>query len=317
MVTLSAPVVLLGYRRPTRTKEVFDAIRRAQPTELFLVMDGPRNNSSEELAAVAETRKVVEEVDWDCSVHRIYADANLGLKNRVSSGLDEVFDSVERAIILEDDCLPSQTFFPFASELLELYADDDRVGIISGSQRLRGRMLSNSSYEFSRDVRIWGWATWARTWKTFRQSGDLDVSWTDQEALELGEKFARGSRRKSMVSMMRHSGHLDSWALPFAVHCVQRGYLNPVSGVNLISNTGLGGSSTHTAFESYVAEVPRVDIEFPLRHPSELEYLGQFDEIESRLDATERWLYPLKHPLDTVGRLYRFVKRMLQNRTRY
>ena len=314
MVTPSAPIVLLGYRRPTHTRQVFDAIRRAQPAELFLVMDGPRDDSREELTLVSETRKMVEEVDWECSVHRIYADVNLGLKKRVSTGLDEVFASVDRAIILEDDCFPSPTFFPFASELLELYADDDRVGIISGSQRLRGRVLSDASYEFSNDVRIWGWATWARTWRTFRQSGDLEVSWTDAEASRLGEMFAPGPRRKSMVSMMRRSGQLDSWALPFAVHCVRQGYLNAVSGVNLISNTGLGGSSTHTAFESYVAEVPREDIEFPLRHPTEVKYLGQFDEIESRLDARERWLYPLKHPLDTVRRVYRFVKRMFQNR---
>ena len=77
-------------------------------------------------------------------------------------------------IILEDDCLPSADFFRFTTELLDRYADKKSVGLISGSSRLRGRSVSDSSYDFSADVRIWGWATWARTWQSFSGSGDLE-----------------------------------------------------------------------------------------------------------------------------------------------
>ena len=309
-----APVVLLAYRRPEQTSRVFEAIRVAKPRDLFLVMDGPKPGDTDDYERVEQTRAVVEKVDWECNVRRVYASENLGLKARVSSGLDAVFSEVESAIILEDDCLPSATFFPYASELLDRFSTNEKIGLISGSQRLRGRRLSEASYEFSRDVRIWGWATWARTWRNFRENGDLAAQWTAQEAHALGEYFAPGPRRRSMVSMMSKSTSLDSWALPFAVHCVKRGYLNPVPAVNLIDNIGLGEGSTHTGLESWVARVPRADLAFPLIHPGTVEYGGRIDEKESSLDAKEFILFPLRHPIEVARRLWRFGISLLRSR---
>ena len=309
-----APVVLLAYRRPEQTRRVFEAIRAAKPRDLFLVMDGPKPGDAHDHERVEQTRAVVEDVDWECNVRRVYASENLGLKVRVSSGLDAVFSDVESAILLEDDCLPSETFFPYASELLDRFSTNEKIGLVSGSQRLRGRRLSDSSYEFSRDVRIWGWATWGRTWRNFRDRGDLDAQWTAQEARALGEYFAPGPRRKSMVSMMSKSITLDSWALPFAVHCVKRGYLNPVPAVNLIENIGLGEGSTHTGLESWVAQVPRADLAFPLIHPETIEYGGRIDEMESSLDAKEFIFFPLRHPFEVARRLWRFGLSLLRSR---
>ena len=117
-----------------------------------------------------------------------------------------------------------------------------------------------------------------------------------------------------MITMMAQSSSVDSWALPFAVHCVKRGYLNPVSSVNLIENIGLGEGSTHTGLESWVASVPRWELTFPLIHPDSVAYGGQFDELESSLDAKEFVSYPLRHPLDVARRLWRFVRSRLRSR---
>lgn len=309
-----APVVLLAYHRPEQTRRVFDAIRAAKPQDLFLIIDGPKPGDVDDQARVEKTRSVVERIDWECNVRRVYAPQNLGLKARVSSGLDAVFAEVDSAIILEDDCLPSASFFPYGTQLLERFAPDERIGIISGSQRLRGRILTEASYEFSKDVRIWGWATWARTWTTFRESGDLDAVWSSEEARSLGEYFAPGPRRRSMVKMMAKASSLDTWALPFAVHCVERGYLNPVPAVNLIENIGLGNGSTHTGFESWVAEVPKGDLRFPLVHPDTIEYGGTMDELESTLDSKEFFSYPLRHPFDVARRLWGFVRSSFRSR---
>ena len=117
-----------------------------------------------------------------------------------------------------------------------------------------------------------------------------------------------------MVSMMSKSTTLDSWALPFAVHCVKRGYLNPVPAVNLIDNIGLGEGSTHTGLESWVAQVPRADLAFPLIHPYTVEYGGMLDEMESALDAKEFISFPLRHPIDAARRLSRFGISRLRSR---
>ena len=309
-----APVVLLGYHRPELTAEVFETIRKAQPRQLFLVMDGPNPAVLGDAALVSRTRAVVELVDWKCEVRKIYAPHNLGLKKRVYSGLNQVFAEVDYAIVLEDDCLPSDDFFQYCSELLALYDSDEKVGIVSGASRFRGRQVTNYSYDFSEDVRIWGWATWGRTWNTFADSGDINGVWTRQDAKRLSQQFPRGARRKAMFKMLTASSDLDSWALPFAVHCRQRGYLNAVPEKNLVTNIGLGPSSTHTKFESYVAEVDREKLGFPLRHPGEVKVNPAIDEVESRLDAAQLYLYPLVHPWDTFGRLFRYFKHQIFGR---
>ena len=92
----------------------------------------PRPDHPEDVKLCEEVRSVVTSADWDCPVHTRFAEANMGLKSRVSSGLDWVFDHEEHAIIIEDDCLADGSFFHFATELLERFADDDRLGIVLG-----------------------------------------------------------------------------------------------------------------------------------------------------------------------------------------
>lgn len=137
---LEVPAAFLIYKRPDVMRRVFATIAAARPRRLYVIADGPRDES--EAARCAEARAIIEGVDWDCEVFTNYAETNLGLKRRVSSGLDWVFAHEEQAIILEDDCLPDSTFFRFCAELLERYRDDERIMHISGNNFLRGRVPS-------------------------------------------------------------------------------------------------------------------------------------------------------------------------------
>lgn len=302
-----APVIMLIYRRPALTRQVFERVRGAKPSTLIVVADGPRDVTASEDSLVRETREVVATVDWDCTVHRVYSNSNLGLKKRVASGLDTAFELVDSAIILEDDCVPSASFFPFATELLEKYRDDLRVGTIAASSRVRGNMPSRFSYDFSSDLRIWGWATWARTWRGFSASGDLSSRFdTGIQDGVLGN--LRGRRRKTVARMLRNAHSLDSWALPFLGHVVSRRYLHAVPEVNLVENVGFGGDSTHTKFESFVEQVPTVDITFPLRHPVEVKENPAVDEVEARHDRLFALRYVVSHPAQVLGRLIRYCR---------
>ncbi|MEN9208587.1 MAG: hypothetical protein Q6K31_10525, partial [Gloeomargarita sp. GMQP_bins_14] len=163
---LQAPVVFLIFNRPELTRKVFQVIRQVQPKRLFIVADGPRDTA--ETAVCQETRRVVEqEINWDCQVERHYAEKNLGCRRRVASGLSWVFSQTDRAIILEDDCLPNLSFFQFCDELLVKYQDDERVMAINGTNYQRGRVVTPYSYYFSKYFHCWGWATWARAWQYY------------------------------------------------------------------------------------------------------------------------------------------------------
>jgi hypothetical protein len=133
---MKTPVAFFGFNRPHTTERVFAAIREVKPPKLLLVVDGPRSDKPEEAEKCAEVRAIIEKVDWDCQVYKNYAEANMGCKHRVASGLDWVFNTVEEAIIVEDDCLPNPSFFQFCEEMLDLYRNEPRVMMISGTNYL-------------------------------------------------------------------------------------------------------------------------------------------------------------------------------------
>ena len=140
---MRTPVAMLVFNRPAHTARVFEAVRAARPETLFVVADGPREGRAGEAEASRATRAVFDGVDWPCEVVRLFSDVNLGCGKRIGTGITGVFERVERCIFLEDDCLPDATFFPYCEELLERYADDERVMAISGSRRLSVRAILN------------------------------------------------------------------------------------------------------------------------------------------------------------------------------
>jgi len=304
----TAPVALLLFNRPEVTQKVVERVLAAKPQSVYVIADGPRPDHPEDVRLCQEVRDIVTGAQWDCPVHTEFGNTNMGLKARVSSGLDWVFSHEEFAIVLEDDCLADPSFFPFATELLEKYLDDERVGIVSGNNFLRGKQLNGDSYFFAPDVRIWGWATWKRVWQDFSQNG-LNRQWSESEGDSLLARLTSPARKAQLQRMMAKAHTLNSWALPFVLHAQRRRYLSAVPRENLVTNIGFGADSTHTQFESFTAEVPVGTLSFPLRHPGEVVESPEAGQIESA-EEKKLWLtFPLRHPIDFLGRVFRYLKR--------
>ena len=305
--TLAAPVALIMFNRPDLVVRVAKRILDASPSALYLIADGPRPTHPEDGELCEQTRDAVLSLPWHCPVHTLFAESNMGLRARVSSGLDWLFSHVEEAIIMEDDCLADETFFPYATELLKTYEADSRVGVISGNNFLRGTRVSGDSYFFSSDVSIWGWATWARVWKDFSREG-LDYPWTGNEARAVVQAIPSPGRRKALLRDAERAHRINSWALPFVLHCAKRGYLSVVPEVNLVTNVGFGAGSTHTKFESFTAEVGIEPMTFPLRHPSKVGANGAAGSIEVRRARWEWVSFPLRHPVEFARRVIRYLR---------
>ncbi|WPP42029.1 hypothetical protein SK066_03415 [Paenibacillus hunanensis] len=278
---LETPVVLIIFNRPDTTQVVFDAIKRAQPQQLFVIADGPRADRTGEAERCAQTRKIIEDIDWQCEVYTDFSDTNLGCKQRIASGLDWVFEQVETAIILEDDCLPNASFFEYSQQLLHEYYDDARIMGISGTKALPDAIGTENSYYFSRYAYIWGWATWRRAWKLF----DKDMqAWPAMRAhnglLPILNDIDMVKYWERMFGET-YEGKIDSWAYPWLLSCwVHRG-LFIIPGVNMISNVGYGEQATHTTEVDHLANIPVEEIRFPLTHPTEV---LQHTELDHRLD---------------------------------
>jgi hypothetical protein len=265
---LTTPVAFIIFNRPDTTERVFTEIAKAKPTKLLVVADGARTNKASESEKVAATRAIIQRVDWDCEVLTNYSDVNLGCKNRVSSGIDWIFQQVEEAIILEDDCLPDPTFFRYCQEMLERYRLDQRVGIISGDNFQFGNRRNNDSYYFSKYVHIWGWATWRDRWQSsydvnlnkwplIRDEGWLlDILGNTKEAKSWSNIFERMYQAK-----------IDTWDYQWVFANWVEGRSNIMPNVNLISNIGFGAGATHTLSDSVLANIPTASMAFPIRHP--------------------------------------------------
>ncbi|MBW4672275.1 MAG: glycosyltransferase family 2 protein [Cyanomargarita calcarea GSE-NOS-MK-12-04C] len=262
------PIVFIIFNRPDVTEKVFNVIRQVQPSKLLVIADAPRQNRPDDEKDCAATRKIIERVDWDCEVLKNYADTNLGIKLRISSGLNWVFDIVEEAIILEDDCLPELSFFPFCEELLKKYQNDDRIMTISGNNFQFGRKRTEYSYYFSRYTLIWGWATWRRAWQKY----DVEMKhWDSVRNHNWLHDILDDSRTvKYWSSLFQgcYEGSINSWALPWTFTSWIQNTLSILPNVNLVSNIGFSPNASHTRDTcNPLANYPTESIEFPLQHP--------------------------------------------------
>ncbi|WP_317189876.1 hypothetical protein [Mycobacterium avium] len=166
-MTSTPPIIFMIFNRPDTTRKVFERIRAAKPEKLLVIADGPRASRPGEAEKCAATRAIIDEVDWDCEIERDFADTNMGTCPRISSGITRAFELVDKAVILEDDCVPSPSFFEYCADLLDRYENDERVMMISGNNHLFGHADITDSYYFSRYPHVWGWATWKRAWAKY------------------------------------------------------------------------------------------------------------------------------------------------------
>jgi hypothetical protein len=270
------PVVLILFKRPETTRRVFEAIRQARPRTLFVVADAPRPNRAGEAEKSAETRALIDQVDWDCNVIKRYADSNLGCAQSIIQGLNWVFDRVEQAIILEDDCLPHPTFFRFCDELLSRYQDDDRITSISGQNVQFGQRRGNYSYYFSRYNHIWGWATWRRAWQHYDAEMRL---WPEVKARGLLRDILIDPEAVRYWTQVLDTIYTDpdlqfrNWSFKWTLSCWCQNGLGIIPNANLISNIGFDadGTTIQSAkgkFAEQYSNAPTSAIDFPLRHPA-------------------------------------------------
>lgn len=265
------PISFHIFNRPDSTRKVFEAIRSVKPKKLFVTADGPRTNVAADAQNCAETRSVIEDIDWDCDLVTRFSDENRGSFKSTSEGITSVFREEERTIILEDDCIPDPTFFRYCRELLDHYEDDKRIALISGNNFLFGKHATPYSYHFSRYTHMWGWATWRRTWEK------VDFSMQDWPAFRdaggLGIHFKRRHEilywRKIMQDMFE--GKIGPhWDYLLILSMFMNNSLAVKPGINLIINSGFGEGSTHFRNKDLIHDVATATMEFPLIHPPDI-----------------------------------------------
>lgn len=274
------PVVFFIFNRPDITRITFESIRHAKPATLYIIADGPRATHPEDARKCKEARQGTERIDWPCRVTRITSDTNLGLKKRISGGLNQVFDEVERAIVLEDDCLAHPHFFRFCEELLLRYEENPNIYTVGGSNFLNGELNLSSSYYFSRYNHCWGWATWRRAWKDYDGELSFWPEWKNSDHWRsfFGDKAERFYWERIFDQV--HRNEINSWAYPWTASVWYQMGLTATPAVNLIQNIGFDEQATNTKnSKRSVERVPLFEGDWKLRHPETVERLNKADRI--------------------------------------
>ncbi len=208
---LQTAVLLLAFNRPDVTSRVFEVIMSVKPPRLYVAADGPRANRPDEFAKCSEVRAIVSKVDWPCEVKTLFQIENLGCKLAVSSAITWFFKQEEEGIVLEDDCLPSLSFFWFCQELLERYRHDTRIWQICGFNPVAAGNSQGEDYYFTKNGPVWGWASWRRAWSVY----DVSMScWPDVRRKELYRAFCNSPKealwRRKLYDKV-FSGEINTW----------------------------------------------------------------------------------------------------------
>jgi hypothetical protein len=218
-----------------------------KPRQLFVAADGPRPEIDGEYDKCDKVRSIVDSINWECEIKTLFRESNLGCRKAVSNAISWFFQSVEEGIILEDDCLPSPSFFfTFCAEMLQRYRHDEKIMMISGNNFQNGIRRGNASYYFSQIPNVWGWATWKNAWNKYDESMDnmqnfksltvLKNIYTDQNII-MSWQYAFALTIYEEV---------NSWGYRWAYNLFKEKKLSIVPNVNMVRNIGLN-SGTHTS----------------------------------------------------------------------
>ena len=276
---INVPVIFIFFNKKDTTKLVFEKIKEIKPTILFLVSDGARNNKMGEDVVVRELRQWVEsQIDWNCKVIKDYSNENLGCKNRVVSGITNAFKIVDKAIIIEDDCMPRTGFFDFCYQMLIEYENKPEVMLISGCNLLSKEYYSmDTDYVFSKNAWIWGWATWKRAWNLY----DAKITeWPEyRDSGKLNEIFESDYRINKIIECTDavYNNEIDTWDFQLCFSIWKNDGLCVVPKHMLVDNIGIG-----------IPEALHTHSELPLFWQKAFADKGQFNNKIKINDKIER-----------------------------
>jgi len=258
-------VLFIIYKRKETTKKVFDKIRETKPKKLYVAANAPQPDNKAEELKVKQTREVIENVDWDCEVIKLYRTRHLNSHTSEIGAFNWFFEHETEGIILEDDCVPDNSFFRFCDELLEKYRDDTRIGTISGTNSQFGNNRTDYSYYFSKFGHSWGWATWKNVWDKFQNTM---IQWPQIKKLNLlqdinSNKLFVNNWTKKFDSQYSNP---SSWDTQFVLTLFLNNYLNIIPAYNLVKNIGTQDSAHNMENNPYV-NMNITPVSFPLNHP--------------------------------------------------
>ena len=274
---IPCPVVIVIYNRPDCAARLGDVIRLLPLSELVVVADGPRP-TIEDRELCRQTRAVVESIDFSYPVRRLYADQCMGIARRIPEAISTVLEQSEAAIVLEDDCIPSASFFRFCVALLQAHADNEQVMMISGINPLGEWRHGEADYLFSTLGHAQAWARWRRAWRHFEPGTS---GWADPVARNAVARFVDDPEQFERRCQIYGTPMSErSWDFQWAFHRQRRHGLCAVPCRNLVTHRGGDPRATNNRLPRVLDQLTDAgELSFPLTSPEAMVPDRVFDRM--------------------------------------
>lgn len=306
---IDIPVLIIFFARPNVLEQTFAKVKEQRPSKLLLWQDGPRNGRKDDIENIMACRKIVENIDWECTVYRYYHKENIGCDPSTHLSHKWAFSLVSKCIILEDDVLFSPSFFQFCKTLLEKYETDERIDRICGHNVLGSYKSNEADYFFAKSGNSIGWATWRRV----AEKWDSEYSFlNDKEALRL-LRMAKPNKREhdKWLKTCKEKAATGKafWEFIIGTETYLNNRLIIYPTVNMIAHIGFGENSTHYVTDTRLlskSELDKLiektyDVIFPLKEPKY--FVGDEDYID---------LVSKKYYISLIKRIYGYLKRFIK-----
>ncbi|TSD65877.1 nucleotide-diphospho-sugar transferase [Inquilinus sp. KBS0705] len=303
----NTPVLLLMFNRPDTTMLVFERIKNVQPKYLYIAADGPRKNNTKDAELCKQCREITTLINWDCELKTLFRDENLGCGKAVSESINWFFENVDEGIILEDDCLPNDSFFSYCETLLSKYREVAKVMMICGTS-YQPKPLNSETYYFSKYAHVWGWATWKRAWQGYnlKLEGESELTIKDVINYNFSNTRERSVWKYNLGIVI---DGLDTWDYQLMYWIWKNNGLCIIPWKNMVSNIGFDDNATHTfdakSIQSKMAQYEITNI----THPQKISCNKKADIYErNNLFIESNTKYLIRKLKGAKNRVLRFCK---------
>jgi len=267
-----SPVLIILFNRPKHTIELLKSIKKVKPKKLYVGIDGPRH-AKDQLLIDENIELVKKMIDFDCEVKFHTQLNNLGCGLGPRSAISWFFENEEQGIILEDDCIPNESFFRFMDELLPKYDENKEVWIISGDNGgpvLNQKYFQGQDYIFTNIPLIWGWASWRDRWVNYDENLEnwklgAFKNYNILNHVNYFEKYVVSTLCKNSSK----SVNKNFWDFQLYSSMMKNNGYGIIPKKNMISNIGWGEDATHTKNKNYRTKAKYGEFK-TLNHPKSI-----------------------------------------------
>ena len=303
MSFFTTPILIVAFNRTKPLERLFEVLSEIKPKKLYVSLDGPRLDNAEDVRKIKCVHNLIEsKIDWDCDLKKRYSKENLGCGPGPVAGINWFFENESEGIILEDDCIPSRSFFKYCEELLVKYRNEPKVMTISGSRFPVDSSIGEDSYDFSIFPHIWGWATWKNSWDKFSfemKSFQSSETYLRLQSLPSSHRASyEWNKRFESVHYGKNRSIWDyQWLYASWVNCGL--CIHPK--VNMVENIGFDDDSTHTFDKDTSHALKAEEMNFPLVHPDNVSENQLVDiEIQKSIFTPKGKMNFLKYVLESI-----------------